>query len=129
MIGQSVQSDLERQFHLAILDIYRIAKAKLNYTASYFLRMVGEQGGVQAALTLLHAPAVSDGFTRLHISRRLDLSVEAYVLRSEFVGLFSEEERAIARRRLQEVGCDATGRPMPRVQRVRSARSLTDQTF
>lgn len=62
MNGQLVQSDLERQFHLAMLDIYRIAKAKLNYTASYFLRMVGEQGeSRQPALssTPLRCPTAS----------------------------------------------------------------------
>jgi hypothetical protein len=53
------------------------------------------------------APQVSDGFTTLWEHGRLDLSVEAHVLRPEFVGLFSAEERAIAAKRLSDYGYEA----------------------
>jgi hypothetical protein len=36
--------------------------------------------------------------------RRLDISVEAYVLRPEFAPLFTTEEMEIARRRLRDFG-------------------------
>jgi hypothetical protein len=45
---------------------------------------------------------VSDGFTTLWELKRLDLSVEAFVLRPEYAPLFTEEERAIARARLRQ---------------------------
>ena len=45
---------------------------------------------------------VSDGFTTLWELKRLDLSVEAYVLRSEYAPLFTEAERGIARARLRQ---------------------------
>ena len=44
-------------------------------------------------------------FTTLWELKRLDLSVEAFVLRSEYAPLFTEEERGIARARLKEYGC------------------------
>jgi hypothetical protein len=47
---------------------------------------------------------VSDGFTTLWKLQRVDLSVEAYVLRPEYAPLFTEEERAIARARLKGYG-------------------------
>ena len=47
---------------------------------------------------------VSDGFTTLWELKRLDLSVEAYVLRPEYAPLFTEEERGIARARLRQYG-------------------------
>ena len=44
------------------------------------------------------------GFTRLWELRRLDLTVEAVVLRPEFASLFTPDERAVARQRLDSVG-------------------------
>ena len=43
-------------------------------------------------------------FTTLWELKRLDLSVEAYVLRSEYAPLFTKEERGVARARLKEYG-------------------------
>jgi hypothetical protein len=63
-----------------------------------------EYSGVEAARRLLRKDDSSDGFTTLWDLRRLDISVEAYVLRSESAPLFTEEERAIARARLMEYG-------------------------
>jgi len=52
----------------------------------------------------LRKDEVSNGFTTLWDRKRLDLSVEAYVLRPEYAPLFTEEERGIARARLMEYG-------------------------
>ena len=84
--------------------IYDTAKRDLSYNATRFIQMVSEHGGLEAARQLLRAPGVSDGFTTLWEHRRLDLSVEAHVLRPEFSDLFSPDERAIAARRLREYG-------------------------
>jgi hypothetical protein len=46
------------------------------------------------------------GFTRLWVERKLEWSVEAAVLRSKYVPLFTEHERDVARRRLEEHGFD-----------------------
>lgn len=67
--------------------------------------MVGDRGGVDAAKQLLHGPP-SDGFTTLWEKGRLDLSVEYHVLDPEFSELFTEEERRIARDRLEQFGFD-----------------------
>lgn len=97
-------ADLEHRFHVAMVAIYRSAKKELGYNATRFLQMLSEQGGVSAARQLLHASAVSDGFTTLWEHKRLDLSVEAHVLSSEFAPLFTDEELNIARNRLAEYG-------------------------
>nr|MBA3533071.1 EVE domain-containing protein [Ardenticatenales bacterium] len=55
------------------------------------------------ARRLLNAGNTSEGFTRLWELGRLDLTVEAIVLKPEFASLFSEEERTRARERLREV--------------------------
>jgi hypothetical protein len=99
-------TELEKRFHSAMLDIYRRAKSDAGYNASRFLGMVSEQGGYEAARTLLHALKVSDGYTALWERNRLDLTVEALILKPEWRDLFSNAEREIARQRLIEYGYD-----------------------
>ena len=93
-------ADLENRFHTDMLRIYEDAKRECNYNATRFLVMVHERGGVGAARQLLAASTISEGFVRLWEMGRLDLTVEALVLRSEYEALFTESERAIARSRL-----------------------------
>ncbi len=95
---------LERRFHAAMLEIYQRAKHEAGYNATRFLGMVSELGGLETARTLINAPAVSDGYAALWERGRLDLTVEAEVLKPEWHDLFSEHERAIARQRLEEYG-------------------------
>ncbi|PYO97685.1 MAG: hypothetical protein DMD60_06025 [Gemmatimonadetes bacterium] len=95
---------LEERFNEAMLDVYRRAKSEAGYTASRFLKMISEHGGYETARILLHAPAVSDGYTALWERRRLDLTVEAVVLEPPWHDLFSELEREIARTRLKKYG-------------------------
>lgn len=99
-------TDLEKRFNEAMLDVYRRAKAEAGYNATRFLGMVTEMGGHETARTLIHAPTVSEGYTALWERGRLDLTVEAVILLSEWQDLFSEAEREIARRRLVEYGYD-----------------------
>ena len=83
-----------------MLDVYHRARSEAGYNATRFLSMVSDQGGYEAARTLLHAANVSDGYTALWERQRLDLTVEAVILKPEWHDLFSETERNIARERL-----------------------------
>ena len=87
-----------------MIQIYESAKSELSYTATRFLQMVMENGGVETARRLLLSSSISDGFTTLWEKKRLDLSVEALVIKSEYVSLFTADELAIARDRLQQFG-------------------------
>ena len=65
-------------------------------------RVAGHPEG-DSRTSLLHCPAVSEGFTRLHISGRLELSVEAHVLRAHSLGSSprkSEKSRAAVSKNL-----------------------------
>ncbi len=84
--------------------LYETAKRDLDYNATRFIQMVSEHGGVEAARHLLRAPNVSDGFTTLWERGRLDLSVEAHVLRPEYAELFTRAERDVAAERLRAYG-------------------------
>lgn len=93
----------EKAFHDDMVKIYFAAK-KLKYNASYFWQMVCEKGGYQTAKQLIHTNAPSGGFHMLWESGRLDLSVEAHVLRSEYRSIFTDEEKQVCKDRLNEYG-------------------------
>jgi hypothetical protein len=95
--------ELKQKFHQSMLDIYKTAKRELNYTASYFIQMVSEWGGLETARRLLTKNELSEGFTELYLRDRLDLTVEAHVIKTEFRPLFTPQEIAIAKQRLQDM--------------------------
>jgi hypothetical protein len=97
-------NEAERQFHKAMVAIYETAKRELGYNATRFLQMLSEQGGLATAKQLLWSDQPSDGFTALWSHHRLDLTVEAHVLKQEFAALFTEADRQQARRRLELYG-------------------------
>jgi hypothetical protein len=108
--GQEV-TDLEWRFHDAMLEIFRHAgeatrrrrpdgTVDRGYWASYFLRGVRNHGGLVYARRLLQQQGTMEGFERLKKEGRLDLTVEALVLRPEFRSLFSEQELNVASRRI-----------------------------
>jgi TIR domain len=96
---------IKNQFHEAMVNLYKEA-AKIGYRATQFIHMVNDNGGVETAHLLL-AKDPTDGFTNLWERKRLDLSVEALVLKPQFVPLFDEVERENARKRLAEYGYKA----------------------
>ena len=83
-----------------MMQIYVQAKKQAGYTATRFHQMLTDHGGIETARRLL--PQMSDGFTQLWQRHRLDLTVESLILEPRWRVLFSDEERAIARRRLTE---------------------------
>jgi hypothetical protein len=103
-----VPQELIDQFHGAMLAIYDAAlRLKPAYRATVFLRMVQEHGGKEAADRLLSTGNPSSGFTELYLrgKENLKISVEYLVLQNPWRELFTEEQRAIARKRLKDVRC------------------------
>lgn len=96
--------NLESAFHKEMLDVYERAKAECSFVATRFLQMVVEMGGLAAAKRLLASDGLSDGLTRLWQEKRLDISMEARILRNPWRQLFTNEELEIALRRLTELG-------------------------
>lgn len=95
---------LEKRFEQDMIDIYMTAKKECGYNASRFLQMLGAKGGLAAAKQLISKPGGTDGFTTLWENGRLDLSVEAHVLKHEYTELFTDEERRMCRERLEQFG-------------------------
>ena len=89
-----------------MVDIYRRVVKDTGYRPTYFLQMVIETSGHEAAMHLVHASQPSDGYTELYKRKRLDLTVEALVLQPQWVSLFTEHDRATARKRLKDYEFD-----------------------
>jgi len=111
---------LEREFHDEMLAIFTLAgeatrkvgpdgRTIRGYWASYFLRGVRNHGGRAYAKQLLAMSGTTAGFDRLREERRLDLSVEALVLRPKYLNLFTDCERSEAMRRLTAAGFQIPG--------------------
>lgn len=99
-----MNTELEARFDEAMMDVYRRALKECDYKATRFLHMLHEHRGLETARILLHAPGVSEGYIALWERKRLDLTVEAVILGDRWQPLFTEAERAIARKRLAEYG-------------------------
>ena len=107
---------LRADFDRALLGAYEGWKA-IGYHASRFRQMLDRHGGVETVRRLLALRSVSPGFERLRDANRLYETFEFILLRPEFAPLFSDEERAVARRRLIEGGLPARRLPPSRAAR------------
>lgn len=103
-MGGIMLVELERKFNIAMRDIYDNAKRECGYVATRFLQMLSEKGGVVTAKNLISKEGGTEGFTKLWEFGRLDLSVEALILKKEYRELFTEEERNMCRYRLLKFG-------------------------
>ncbi len=92
---------IHAQFDASMIETTREC-LRIGYNPREFIRMVHERGGVEAARSLIHSSGVSSGFTRLWELKRMDLTVEAQILRPQWRTIFTPEERKKARDRLSE---------------------------
>ena len=96
-------TELEARFDNEMIEkVYRTAGRETGYWAAYFLRAVKREGGVAAARRLLQKNGVSKGLAKLGAMNRLDLAMETLVLAPDYQPLFTDEERAVAARRLEQ---------------------------
>src|SRR5262245_33057340 len=96
----------ERQFHRDMLHGAETLKREIGYNPTRLNQMVAELGRPEAVRRLLTGRDASDGFTTLWENDRLDMSVEASALLPWYADLFTDEQRATARRRLTEHNFD-----------------------
>lgn len=102
--------DLAARFEQDMVEkVYRAAGRETGYWAGYFLRSVKRYGGVGAARRSLERRGMSAGLAKLAQLGRLDLTMEALVLDPAYQPLFTDDERALAARRLE----DARAAPAP----------------
>lgn len=73
---------------------------ELRYNPTYFRKMMAAHGALATAQRLLTTPDVSEGFYTLARLQRIDLTLEAIVLKH--AALFTAEEIMTAQQRLEE---------------------------
>jgi|SRR3990172_845883 len=95
--------DLELDFQRGMMSVYETARQH-GYIASYFKQMLDRHGGVEAAKRLLAGEVIQSGLMRLWELKLLNHSMEALVIQERFRSLFTDDEVAEARRRLDELG-------------------------
>jgi hypothetical protein len=103
------QASSDLGFDQAMWNIYHTARSlKPPMPASGFRGLLGDRGGKGTADFLLAKSAPSDGFTELYLrgKDKLKLSVEYLVLSNPWRQLFTEAQRAVARKRLVDVECE-----------------------
>ncbi len=99
-------NDLVRSLQKDLLNGYNISKREFGYNATRFLEMISKKGALETAKTLIKKDALSTGFIMLYENNRLDISLEAIVLKPEYKELFTENELNICRERLKSCGYD-----------------------
>lgn len=95
---------IENKFNEDMKNIYFAAKKELGYNATRLMQLISQKGGLQAAKQLIAKENGTYGFEVLWEKKRLDLSVEALVLRPEYESLFSDEEKKFCKDRLEQFG-------------------------
>ena len=97
--------NIEAKFDEAMRDTYRVA-SEHGYRPLYFLQMIETHGGVRTAKRLLATFEYQSGLTELWERSLLCISAEALVLQERWQSLFTDDERRVARERLNAHGYD-----------------------
>ena len=95
-------TELEMNFHDAMLNICIEAKRQCNINFSRLSKMLSVETGVEVAKKLVNSNELSDGFISLMEVGRTDLSVENLILKDEWNTLFDEKTKTNAIRKLSK---------------------------
>jgi hypothetical protein len=90
---------LEQEFSADVLAADEECKRELHYSVTRFERMVRERGAVATAKWAVRYP-ITNGFEKLWQAGRLDLTIEAMMLRPKYHELFTDAELGTAYRRV-----------------------------
>lgn len=92
-------ANLIQEFDAAMEGLYRQIREETNYNPSRFLQMLHQYRGVETACRLIGAQ--TQGYTKLYLLGRLDLTVEAFIVENpKWWPLFSEDDYARSIERL-----------------------------
>lgn len=94
----------EDRFNEEMENLYQVVGKATGYWANYYLKSVRKNGGLtHAKKALSKKDTAQDGFQKLIEVGRPDLSIEATVVKEDYVELFTAEEINEAKRRLSTV--------------------------
>lgn len=100
-----VTEALAQAFESELRQKAQAAQRECGYSPTLFLRMLNQHGGVKTAKILIHSGIkngqLSDGFKRLCMCHRSDLTMEDSVCKSDYAPLFTSEEIAYCKHLLE----------------------------
>lgn len=115
--------EIEKSLSREMAKICERSKREAGYNPTYFMRVLAEHGPIDTARRLAGCLTVSDGFTALWERSRLDLTVEALILREKYRDLFDDDPLESAEHRLNEYGYRAASARVDRQQGDRRSSS------
>jgi hypothetical protein len=103
--------NLVGEFDIQMFGIWKRARQECNYQAARYFQMLDKYRGLGTAQRLLRqTEQLHDGFVKLaYECHRPDLTVEWLVLMEPWRQLFTQDQLAEARRRLENIGCRPPG--------------------
>lgn len=96
--------NLEEQLRQEFLKAVKICIDRYGYHPTRFLQMLGSKGPIQTSISLVTDPTYSEGFTKMLLFNRLDLTVEAIITREPYNHLFRAEILDRATSKLNDAG-------------------------
>lgn len=96
-------SSLESEFYTAVMQDVKILEKK-GYRPLVFLDMISQYGAIETAKRLVNSPKPSQGYTKLWEMGALQYSVENQIQNERWNTVFSDEERAKAKKQLADYG-------------------------
>lgn len=85
-------TDMEKKFSAEWMKKTEESQGLDGYNAARLLKEIGERGGVSVAKRALYRNGSSENFEILKKHNRLDLSMEALVVKGEYGSLFDDSE-------------------------------------
>jgi len=85
-------TDLEKKFSSEWMKKAEEAQGMDGYNATRLLKNIEERGGVSVARRALNRDGCSENFEVLKKNNRLDLSMEALIIKGEYGSLFEDNE-------------------------------------
>jgi hypothetical protein len=95
---------LENKFDKELRRMAQRVISETGYRPERFIQMRNQYGGLKTAKILLQEKTLSEGFVKLWELRRLDLTMEAIIIKKPWRELFTDKEIRIAKNRLNELG-------------------------
>jgi hypothetical protein len=91
-------------FDQRVWEAIHTMKNTYNYTPTVLIGMINTSNAVDAVKQLVNSVNPPKGYTHLWELHALHLSMEAIIQEDDWKGLFTEEERKKARKRLSDYG-------------------------
>lgn len=95
---------LQDRFHQDIVKACNRMKKEAGCNPTHFMKNLSTVGGLQAAKMMIAKNSDAETFSKLWENKKLSLSIEAFVIKSDYRELFTEEEVKICVQRLRDYG-------------------------